>query len=84
METLKISDITKGECMNCGNKMGHTKMYSFVEGMGDGILEYNCHYICCRCRNMFKKLKALDEQIASLEKKKLDEEFALFSRKLNN
>jgi hypothetical protein len=81
---ITISELKRGECMSCGQSMGHTKVYSLVAGYhGDDILEFQQHFHCCWCRKMNKKLKDLDKQIAILEQKKIDNEFEIFTRQLN-
>jgi hypothetical protein len=79
---ITISELKRGECMSCGTSMGHTKVCSLVAGYDD-MLEFQQHFHCAWCRRMNKKLKDLDKQIAVLERKKTDNEFEIFTRKLN-
>lgn len=84
--TIKIlGDLPKGVCISCGTyKMARIRIEKFVEGFDNSIREISWKMNCFDCSQMFKKLKKYDEEIAKLEKKKLDEKFDLFKRQFNN
>jgi hypothetical protein len=78
---LNFTELKPHICISCENKYIHRKTYY---DLGNGLQEMKISYECGKCSLIRRRLKTLDKKIQQLKDDKLNNQFTLFCRMLQN